>query len=72
MVQFDLLDFGIYANGKHIADFDDCSMAIAFAREHTTNNRGNTAVINNFTGEVIFTADMVEVVTYKVKEWVAE
>jgi hypothetical protein len=29
-------------------------------------------VIFNLTGEVKFTADIVEVVTYKVKEWVAD
>ena len=72
MVKFDLLDFGVYADGKHIADFDNEGMAIEFARQFTTNNRGNTYVIMNLTGEVLFTADIVEIVTYKVKEWVAE
>ncbi len=72
MVKFDLLDFGVYADGKHIADFDNMGMAIEFARQFTNNNRGNTVVIFNLTGEVKFTADIVEVVTYKVKEWVAD
>jgi len=72
MVKFDILDYGVYADGKHIADFDDLSMAIQFAREFTTNNRGNTYVIYNFTGEIKFTADIVEVTAYKVKEWIDE
>ena len=72
MVKFDLLDFGVYADGKHIADFDNRDMAIEFARQFTQNNRCNTVVIFNLTGEVKFTADIVEVVTYKVKEWVAD
>jgi hypothetical protein len=72
MVKFDLLDFGVYADDKHIADFDNEGMAIEFARQFTKNNRGNTVVICNLTCEVKFTADIVEVVTYKVKEWVAD
>lgn len=72
MVKFDLLDFGVYADGKHIADFDNEGVAIEFARQFTQNNRGSTGVIMNLTGEVRFTADIVEVVTYKVKEWVAD
>lgn len=72
MVKFDLLDFGVYADGKHIADFDNEGMAIEFARQFTKDNRGNTVVILNLTGEVRFTADIVEVVTYKIKEWVAD
>jgi hypothetical protein len=31
MVKFDLLDFGVYADDKHIADFDNEGMAIEFA-----------------------------------------
>lgn len=72
MVKFDLLDFGVYADGNHIADFDNQGMAIEFARQFTNKNHSNTGVIMNLTGEVVFTADIVEVVSYKVKEWVAE
>lgn len=72
MVKFDILDYGVYLNGNHIADFEDLSMAIQFARDLTKNNRGSTGVIYNFTGEVKFTADIVEVTTYKVKEWIDE
>ena len=72
MIKFDVLDFGVYADGKHIADFDNLGMAIDFARQFTKNNRGNTCVISNFTGEVHYIADIVEVVNYKLKEWVAD
>lgn len=72
MVKFDLLDFGVYADGKHIADFDNEEMAIEFARQFARSHNASTYVIMNLTGEVRFAADIVEVKTYKVKEWVAD
>lgn len=72
MVKFDILDYGVYLNGNHIADFEGLCTATQFARDLTKNNRGSTVVICNFTGEIKFTADIVEVTTYRVKEWVAD
>lgn len=72
MVKFDLLDFGVYADGKHIADFDNEGMAIEFARQFARSHNKNACVFVNLTYEVRFTADIVEVVTYKIKEWVAD
>lgn len=72
MVKFDVLDYGIYVNGKHIADFEDRNIAIGYAREIVNADNSNVVVICNFTGEVAATFDLVTVVKTKVKEWVAE
>jgi hypothetical protein len=66
----DILDFGIYEDGKHTADFDDKEMAIRYARANTKIRKKNTVVICNFTGEVI--AEYTIVTNTVVKEWVAD
>lgn len=73
MITFELLDYGIYADGKHIADFDDIEHAKTFSREFIRESDAtNVTVINNFTGEVAATYDEVTEVKVKIKEWVAD
>ena len=70
MIKMDILDFGIYEEGTHIADFDDRERAVRYARANATTRKTNTVVISNFTGEVI--ADYTVVTNMVVKEWVAD
>ena len=72
MMKFDVLEYGIYVNGNHIADFENRDLAIEYAREIVNADNSNVGVICNFTGEVAATFDLVTVVKTKVKEWVAE
>lgn len=53
MVQMDILDYGIYCGGKHIADADDVNLAKHIANEVAINKEEEVIVINNFTGEVV-------------------
>ena len=72
MMKFDVLEYGVYINGNHIADFEDRDLAIGYARELVNADNPNGVVVCNFTGEVVATFDLVTVVKTKVKEWVAE
>ena len=53
MLKFDVLDYGIYCEGKHIADIDDLDHAKFFANSMAINTESDTVVINNFTGEIV-------------------
>lgn len=53
MIKLDLLDYGIYCDGKHIADVDDLDHAKFFANAMAINKEANTIIINNFTGEIV-------------------
>ena len=53
MIKLDLLDYGIYCKGKHIADVDDLDHAKFFANAMAINTEANTIVINNLTGEIV-------------------
>ena len=58
MIKLDLLDHGVYLDGAHTADFEnlDDAKAYAFLRVDNGDNR-NATIINNFTGEIEYTAD---------------
>lgn len=53
MIKLDLLDYGVYLEGKHIADMDDLNHAKFFANAMAINKEASTIVINNFTGEIV-------------------
>ena len=53
MVKFDILDYGVYCEGKHIADFDDLDHAKYFANGMAINKESDVVIINNFTGEIV-------------------
>lgn len=53
MIKLDLLDYGIYCEGNHIADVDDLDHAKFFANAMAINKEADTIVINNFTGEIV-------------------
>ena len=53
MIKLDLLDYGIYCGGTHIADVDDLDHAKFFANAMAINKETDTIVINNFTGEIV-------------------
>ena len=53
MIKLDLLDYGIYCEGKHIADVEDLDHAKFFANAMAINKEADTIVINNFTGEIV-------------------
>lgn len=53
MIKLDLLDYGIYCEGKHIADIENLDHAKFFANAMAINKEANTVVINNFTGEIV-------------------
>lgn len=53
MIKLDLLDYGIYCKGEHIADVDDLDHAKFFANAMAINTEADTIIINNFTGEVV-------------------
>lgn len=53
MLKFDLLDYGIYCEGKHIADIENLDHAKFFANAMAINTESDTVVINNFTGEIV-------------------
>ena len=53
MIKLDVLDYGIYCEGKHIADVEDLDHAIFFANAMAINKEADTTIINNFTGEIV-------------------
>lgn len=53
MIKFDILDYGIYCEGVHIADIDDLDHAKFFANMMAINKEADVIIINNFTGEII-------------------
>ena len=53
MVKFDILDYGVYCEGDHIADFDNLDYAKHFANAVATNKESDVVIISNFTGEII-------------------
>ena len=53
MIKFDLLDYGVYCEGKHIADIENLDHAKFFANGMAINKEANTIIINNFTGEIV-------------------
>ena len=53
MIKMDILEFGIYCEGDHIADFDDLELAKGSAHAIAEIKEADTIVINNFTGEVV-------------------
>lgn len=61
MTKFEILDYGVYANGEHIADFDDRDYAKTFAKACVEQNEVGTVVdvICNYTGEVVYHAEKV-------------
>lgn len=52
MVKFDLLDYGVYCECKHIADFDDLYEAKGYAKQLATRKETNVIIVNNLTGEI--------------------
>jgi len=52
MIRFDILDYGVYCECKHIADFDDLNHAKYFANGMAINKETNVIIVNNFTGEI--------------------
>ena len=52
MIKFDLLDYAVYQDGNHIADFDNLDHAKFFANTMAINKETDTVIISNFTGEV--------------------
>lgn len=67
MIKLDLLDHGVYLDGNHVADFEalDDAKAYAFLKVDSGYNR-NATIINNFTGEIEYTAD--EIIERRVVE----
>ena len=53
MIKFDVLDYGVYCEGKHIADIENLDHAKFFANGMAINKEANTIIINNFTGEIV-------------------
>lgn len=53
MTKFDLLNYGIYCEGEHIADIENLDHAKFFANAMAINKEADTIVINNFTGEIV-------------------
>lgn len=56
MIKIDLLDYGVYLDGNHLADFENDEDARRFAYSNVLTDKAKEAtVINNFTGEIICT-----------------
>lgn len=53
MVKMDILDYGIYCGGKHIADADDVNLAKNIANGVAANEEEDVVILNNFTGEIV-------------------
>lgn len=53
MIKFDVLDYGIYCEGVHIADIDNLDHAKFFANAMAINKETDVVIINNFTGEIV-------------------
>ena len=56
MLRFEILDYGVYANGQHIADFDDREYAKTFAKATLEANEApcGARVVANYTGELVY------------------
>ena len=48
----DILDYGVFCECKHIADFDYLDEAKAYAKQLATRKEANVIIVNNFTGEI--------------------
>ena len=53
MIKMDLLDYEVYKEGEHIADFDDINQAKAYAQFIACEHTANTIVLCKWTGEII-------------------
>lgn len=53
MIKMDLLDYEVYEEDKHIADFDDIDSAKEYAHFIAHDHMVNTIVLSKYTGEVI-------------------
>lgn len=53
MLKFDVLDYGVYCEGKHIADIENLDHAKFFANGMAINKEADVVIINNFTGEIV-------------------
>ena len=54
MIKQELLDYELYLDGKHIADFEELKMAKDFGFLYVDTGHANEAmVINKWTGEVM-------------------
>ena len=53
MIQFDVLDYGVYYEGNHIADFDELAHAKMFAQQLAIHEEEDVVVIDNHTGEIV-------------------
>jgi hypothetical protein len=53
MIKFDVLEFGVYCEGEHIADFDNLDHAKYFAHNMAINKESDVVVISNYGGEVV-------------------
>jgi hypothetical protein len=53
MIRFDVLEFGVYCEGEHIADFDNLDHAKYFANTMAINKESDVVVISNYGGEVV-------------------
>jgi hypothetical protein len=53
MIKFDVLDYGIFCEGKHIADIDNLDHAKFFANAMAINKEADVRIASNFTGEII-------------------
>ena len=53
MIKMDILDYGIYCEGNHIADFDDLDLAKGSAHAIAEIKEVDTVIINNLTGEIV-------------------
>lgn len=53
MIKIDVLEYGVYCEGDHIADFDNLEHAKYFANTLAINKESDTVIISNFTGEII-------------------
>lgn len=63
MIKLELLDHGMYVDGKHTADFEELDNAKALAyRLVNAESARNVTIINNYTGEIEYTVDEVIVV----------
>ena len=53
MIKFDILDYGVWQEGKHISDFDDLDHAKFFAQGMAINQESDVVILNNFTGDIV-------------------
>lgn len=53
MVQFDVLDYGVYYEGTHIADFEELAHAKMFAQQLAIHEEEDVVIVNNHTGEIV-------------------